>query len=60
MVNKKIFKPKLLEAKVTKRIDDYVHDERFDDMFARKGDGNVDAWGWSNSLERCYSNIISI
>lgn len=25
------------------RIDDYVHDERFDSMFSRKGDANVEA-----------------
>jgi hypothetical protein len=25
------------------RIDDYVHDERFDDVFSRKTDGNVEA-----------------
>jgi hypothetical protein len=25
------------------RIDDYVHDERFDDVFQRKTDGNVEA-----------------
>jgi hypothetical protein len=32
-----------LGAVMRARIDDYVHDERFDDMFARKTDGNVEA-----------------
>ena len=32
-----------LGAVMRARIDDYVHDERFDDMFARKTDANVEA-----------------